>query len=491
MFKEYTQYDGVALAELIRNKEVAPDEVLEAAITRIEETNTKINAVVYKMYEHARREVKKIHKDRIFAGVPFAIKDLGIDYKETPTTGGSFLTKNAIASEDSELMKRYRQLGLITLGKTNVPEFGIMGITEPRLWGPCRNPWDLSRTPGGSSGGSAAAVAAGLVPIASADDGGGSIRIPASACGIFGFKPSRGVQPMGPKRGEGWLGLVAGHVVTKSVRDSAMVLDSTRGADLASPYGTTASIQSCYQAMHQSVKGMKVAFSKNSLFGEQTDQSCLDALAATMSLCESLGMVIVEDCPLFDKEEFALSYYTIIAACTAGEVARYERQMGHKADLNTVEYPTWFLKVAGEKLRADQLEQAIFVMRQASYLWEKFLAKYDFFCTPTMAYPPSPIGLMEMNFLEKAAVQLSDYLPTATVLSILRNIATRGMEKTPNTAIFNMSGHPAMSVPTFWTPDNIPIGVQFVGRMANDHSLFQLASALETACSWQKKQPSL
>lgn len=493
MFKEYTKYDGTGLAELIKKEEVSPAEIIEAAINEIEKTNPKINAVVFKMYEDAKKIITNQKSDGPLAGVPFLIKDLGLDIKGFPTSNSSRLTKNYIAKIDSEIIRRYRRAGLITLGKTNTPEFGVMGVTEPVLWGACRNPWDTNLTPGGSSGGSASAVAARMVPIASADDGGGSIRIPASACGLFGFKPSRGLQPLGPSKNESWMGLVSGHVVTRSVRDSALVLDCTKGITLGAPYGPTKLMPQFLESLGQSVKGKKIAFSKKSLFGEKTEPEVLKALDETLIVCEKLGMEVIEALPNFNKDELVFSYYTIVAACVAGEISRIEQSMNINANLKNVEHATWFLKIAGQKLQASHLEQAIYKARQTTILWEEFLTHYDFFCNPTMAYTPSPIGLMEMSNIEKLFTHLAQFLPQSIIVGILKKIGARGFEKTPNTSLFNMSGHPAMSVPTYWSnsPNNkiIPIGVQFVGRMGDDQSLFSLAKALEDHFNWSEKAP--
>lgn len=489
MFKEYQKLDATALATLIQKKEISPLEVLEAAIQRIDEINPRINAVVSKMYDFAQAQITKLDLAAPLAGVPLLIKDLGLDIANTITSGGSRLTQNYRANADSYLITRYFNAGLISVGKTNVPEFGIMGVTESALWGPCRNPWDINLTSGGSSGGSAAAVAARMVPIATGDDGGGSIRIPASACGLFGFKPSRGLLPMGPKKNESWLGLVSGHVITRSVRDSALALDYTKGPALGAAYGPTQSIPNFMSSLQQSVKGKKVAFSKNSLLGQRIAPECVTALEHTLRACEALGMEIIEDEPPINKQELLFSYYVIVASCTAGEVARAEKLMNQRASLNNIEYSTWFLKVAGEKLRASHLEQALFVARQSTIEWDQFLQKYDFFCLPTLGDLPSPIGLMDLSSLEKFAIHFASILPLAVIIDTVKKIGARGIEKTPNTGIFNMSGHPAMSVPTYWTKDNIPIGTQFVGRMGEDQHLFTLASALESHFQWSEKMP--
>jgi amidase len=491
MFKEYTEYDGLGLAQLIREKHVSAPEVLEAAIQQIEAHNPRLNAVVLKLYDQARAQNGLPDPDSPFAGVPFLLKDLGMDLKGVPTSNGSRLLARFTPSQDAEMVRRYRKTGLRFLGKTNVPEFGIMGVTEPYLWGPCRNPWNLDLTSGGSSGGSSAAVAARMVPLASADDGGGSIRIPASACGVFGFKPSRGVQPMGPAKNESWLSLVSGHVVSRSVRDAARMLDLTQGPGLGAPYGPVRTPLSCWDALKGSVQGRRVAFSKQSLFGQETQAEAVVALETTMKACEALGMTVVESQPKINKEELLMSYYIIIAASVAGDVARNEKLMGVQANLDHVEHATWFLKVAGEKLRANQLEQAIYVARQATIQWEEFLTEFDYFSTPTMAYEPSPVGLMDLSMAEKAAIRLAEFLPLKVILKVLQQIGTRGIERTPNTSLFNMTGHPAMSVPTYWTTADVPIGVQFVGRMGDDHDLMMLAAKLEDVYGWQNRKPSL
>ncbi len=497
MFNEYPKYDAMGLTELIKKGDVAPSEVIEAAIHQIEKWNPKINAVVHKMYDFAREKSKQFQKTLPLAGVPFLVKDLGMDIAGFPTSGGSFFTKDYVAQTDSEIYKRYRETGLIALGKTNVPEFGLMGVTESYLWGPCRNPWDLNLTSGGSSGGSAAAVAARMVPIATADDGGGSIRIPASACGLFGFKPSRGLQPMGPYKNESWLSLVSGHVLTRSVRDSALVLEHTKGLGLGAPYGPTRNPQSLINNSNASMKGKKVAFTRNTLFGQGLSNVCEQALQHSLKVCEDLGMEVIEAEPKLNKDDLMLSFYVILTACTAGEVSRLEKNFGKKATLKNVEHVTWFLKAAGEKLRASDLENALFHTRQSTLIWEKFFQDYDYFCTPTMAYEPSPIGLMNISAIEKLSIRLAEYLPMSVIMKSLMEIGKRASDRIPDTFIFNMSGHPSMSVPSFFADvkgegadkKQLPIGIQFTGRMGEDDHLFALAFALENAIQWSSQSP--
>lgn len=493
MFKEYINLDAIGLLELLQKKEVSPLEVLNSAITQIEKYNPLVNAVIYKMYEYGKNKINSIDLSNPLAGIPFLIKDLGIDIKGYPTSSGSFLTKNYIAKKNSEIFNRYERAGLITIGKTNVPEFGILAVTEPKLFGPTRNPWNLNLTSGGSSGGSAAAVASRMVPIATADDGGGSIRIPASACGLFGFKPSRGLQPMGPRKNESWLSLVSGHVVTRSVRDSALALEQTCGIGFGAAYGPTKSPTQFFKTNtnNKSLVGKKIAYTKDSLFGQNVSQHCLKALDHTLKACADAGMIAEEAKPNFNKEELLFSFYVIVVSSIAGEVSRNEKLMNTKADLSNIEYITWFLKDVGEKLRATQLETALFNARQTTILWENFFTQYDYFCTPTLAFEPSPIGLMNTSLLEKLAIRLSPLLPLPIIVSALKQMGAKSVETTPNNFIFNLSGHPAMSIPSYWTEDSIPIGTQFIGRMGEDEHLFNLAFELEQRLPWSNKIPKI
>lgn len=491
MFKEYVNYDGLGLAGLIKNKEISAAEILESAIEQIEKFNPQLNAVIYKMFDTAQKEAVNFSIDSPFAGVPFLLKDLGLQLKGHPTTNASHLTKDHRALVTSDLVKLYQNSGLCILGKTNTSEFGILGATESELFGSCKNPWNLNLNSGGSSGGSAAAVASRMVPIASGEDGGGSIRIPASACGLFGFKPSRGFQSFGPDKTEGWLGLSSSHVVTRSVRDSAKIFDLTQLPGIGAPYGPLRGLVNASAALGKSVKGMKVAFSKQSLLGETTHPDGIEALEKTLKICESLGMIVVEAKPEINKQELIMSFLIIVAASISGELYRYEKLFNQRATYENIEGPTLFLKIAGEKISALELEKALFVARKATQTWEHFLQSYDFFCTPTLAYPIDENSKVKLSMIEKQLVRIINWLPSTLILKILKEIGIRGIEKTPNTSLFNMSGHPAMSVPTYWNKDNLPIGVQFVGRMGADDTLFSLASALEAEVQWNEKKPSL
>ncbi|MCJ7772177.1 MAG: amidase, partial [Desulfobacterales bacterium] len=288
-FKEYDTYDGLGLAELVRKKEISPDEICEEAISRIEALNPKLNAVITKMYDQGRKAVKDQLPDGPFTGVPFLLKDLLAAYAGVPMTSGSKAFKNYIPDHDSELVRRYKKAGLVILGKTNTPEFGLLGYTEPELHGITRNPWNTDHTPGGSSGGSAAAVASGMVPLASGGDGGGSIRIPASCCGLFGLKVTRGRNPTGPEHGAIWQGAVVEHVISRSVRDSAAILDSICGGDIGAPYYVPNPERPYLKEIEQNPGSLKIAFNTHSPIDTDVHPECVQAVEDTAKLLEKLG----------------------------------------------------------------------------------------------------------------------------------------------------------------------------------------------------------
>lgn len=299
-FSDYGKYDGLGLAALVKRGEVAPVELLDEAIARTEAINPKINAVIMKHYDEARAQIARGLPDGPFKGVPFLLKDLHLLLEGTITTYGSALYQGYRAGHNSTLTQRYLDAGLVIFGKTNSPEFGLAGTTEPRLYGPTRNPWNLAHSAGGSSGGAAAAVAAGILPVANASDGGGSIRIPASACGLFGMKPTRGRTPMGPDRGEGWGGMSIAHVVSRSVRDSAAMLDATAGDAPGDPYAAPARARPFLDEVGAPTGKLRIAFSTRRPNGTESHPDVVKAVEEAARLCESLGHIVEEAAPEFD-----------------------------------------------------------------------------------------------------------------------------------------------------------------------------------------------
>jgi amidase len=486
----YDALDATALAELVRKKELHPTELVEESISRIEAVNPKLNAVVHKMYEQARKAAAGPLPQGPFSGVPFLVKDLDGYLAGEPYAGGCRALVGFVPDHDSELMARFRRAGVIFVGKTATPELGILGVTEPALNGPTRNPWNPEHTPGGSSGGSAACVAARVVPMAHGGDGGGSIRIPASACGLFGLKPTRARNPLGPDVGEGWGGFVQQHVLTRSVRDSAAMLDATHGADPGAPYAAPPPARPFLQEVGTAPGRLRIAFSTGSLFGKHVHPDCKAAVQDAVKLCQELGHELVEDAPRFDREELVRAYLVNIAANTTVQMDEIARQMGKPVNADDVEPTTWALVQLGTILTAADLQRARNTMHRAGRLMAAFHERYDLFLDATLAYPPVRIGELAPRSAELAALALLRKLPLKPVfLKLLDELAGNSLERTPNTQLFNQTGQPAMSVPLYWNAAGLPVGVQFSARFGDEATLFRLASQLEQARPWAGRKP--
>jgi amidase len=488
---EYITYDAMGLAELVRKRDVSPRELVDVALRRADALNMDLNAVVVRRDDAVRAEAAAVD-DGPFAGVPFLVKDMDGVLADEPNTSSSRSLVDWRPSADSELFARYKDSGLLIIGKTNAPEFGIMGVTESELRGPCHNPWNLAHTPGGSSGGSAAAVAARIVPAAHAGDGGGSIRIPASACGLFGLKPTRGRQPLGPYVGEGWGGMVAPHVVSRSVRDSAALLDVTHGADLGAPYAEPAAPRSFLLDSLRSPGKLRIGFSTKAMLGDETSPDCVTAVRDAAILLESLGHTVIEvDLPL-DADELSMTYLTIVAASVAVDVLHTEDQTGVPPRPDMFELPTWFLRQIGEELSARELQQA---RDSCQRLGRNIAALYhghqlDMHLSATMAYPPVKVGELSLSAIERVALSTLRRASTGMVLrTVLSSLAETSLAKTPNTQVFNMTGQPAMNVPLWWNDAGLPIGVQVAAKFGDEKTLFRLAHQLEQARPWADKIP--
>lgn len=494
-FKEYTQFDGVGLADLIRKGEISPLEVLEEAITRTEKINPKINAVITKMYDEAKRSIEKGLPEGPFKGVPIMLKDILQLYKGVRYTLGSKLFKDYVPDIDSEYVRRLKNAGFVIIGKTNVPEFGLMGVTEPEYFGPTRNPWNLKHTPGGSSGGSAAAVAAGLVPLATGNDGGGSIRIPSSCCGLFGLKPSRGRTPNGPTEGEVWMGLVVQHVITRTVRDSALVLDITQGAEVGSPYEIKEPNYSYFEAIQTPPKKLKIAFSVGMPLGGKLHPACKKAVLKTAEILEDLGHIVEEAKPELDFEELAQSYIVAMFGEVNFFLKRAEKLLDRRVKKGDIEDTTWLIARIGEAVPIWKASWAKFVWDSAARAMGEFHKKYDLYMTPTMSYPPAKIGELTPSTFEKKIVSLIESLKAerlSFVIKSFENLAYRQLSRMPFTQLANQTGQPAMSVPLFMTKDtNLPIGVHFMAKFGDEITLLKLAAQLEKVKPWFDRMPQI
>ena len=492
-FPEYSNYDGLGLAELVKKKEVSAAELVEAAIERIEANNPKLNAVIVKMYDDARKNAKQPLPQGAFSGVPFLVKDLLATVAGYPTANGNHLLKNIPASVDSELVKRWKKAGVIILGKTNTPEFGLTPYTEPLAFGATHNPWDLTRSPGGSSGGSGAAVAARIVPLASGGDGGGSIRIPASACGIFGFKPTRGRTPTGPTIGEAWHGFAIEHVLTRSVRDSAAMLDATQGADIGAPYYAPPQACPYLQEVSANPGKLRIAFSGKPLLGKNVHSDVLKGLDETVSLLKSLGHEVIESAPTIDSEAFSLAFVTILAAELRADIEETARIAGKRVSVKDFDQSSFGLGMLGKALSAQEYASAARYLQTAARDVARFFEGYDLLLTPTLSQPPAKIGSLPPSASEKTQINLIGSFDGGWLLKalgIIKPLALQTFEFVPWTGVFNVTGQPAMSVPLHWNAEGLPIGMHFVGKFGDEATLFRLAGQLEQARPWAARAPS-
>jgi amidase len=465
--------DATTLADLVRKKEVAPLELVEAAIERIERLNPALNAVVTPMYEQARTLARGPLPDGPFRGVPFLLKDLLGSYAGVRHTWGSAFLRDFVPDHDSELVARLKRAGLVILGKTNAPEFGILPTTEPRLFGASRNPWNSGRSTGGSSGGSAAAVAAGMAPMAHANDGGGSIRIPASCCGLFGLKPTRARNPLGPDLGDSMGGMVAEHAVTRSVRDSAALLDATCGPDLGDPYWAPPPERAFLEEVKRDPGRLRIAFATKAPTGVSVHADCVAAVQDAARFCASLGHELEEASPAFDANRYGQAFIAVFSTGVAAAINSYAFLTRRAPAADQFEPFTWGVYEMGRKVSAPEYALAHTVLQSTSRSIARFMLKYDAWLTPTVAEPPPPIGTF-------------DSTPENTMAPLVR--ATQFVPFTP---VANATGQPAMTLPLYWNAEGLPVGVHFMARFGDEATLFRLAAQLEAAQPWAGRRPPI
>jgi amidase len=494
MFKEFGHFDACGLAELIKQGEVSPVELAETAIERIERLNPELNAVVHRCYDRALERAQKADRSTPFAGVPMLLKDLLSPLAGVPYTSGSRLYAGVVPDGDAEIVKRYQRAGLVIVGKTSTPEFGIMPVTEPVLFGPCRNPWDLKRTPGGSSGGAAAAVASGMVPAAHGGDGGGSIRIPAACCGLFGLKPTRGRNPAGPDNTEHWLGLAIEHVLTKTVRDSAAFLDVSAGPEPTSPYWAPPQERPFLAELGAPTGKLRIAFSDVAQLPAEVHPDCKAAVRDAARLCEELGHEVEEASPPIDPEPFGHAFFTVICASVAAGIELAEHELGRRVARDEIEIATWLAGLMGAELSAGQAVASMQVLQAYARRTHGFFERYDLLLTPTVGRPPLRIGELDPQGAEALAHRTIANLRLGAILRLKRVISAtvaRVFGFVPFTPLANVTGQPSMSVPLYWNNEHLPIGVQFTARFGQEAMLFRLASALEVARPWRDRLPPL
>lgn len=472
-FDDYADHDAMGLAELVRRNEVSPLELIESALSAIETLNPKLNAVITVLEEEARAAAEGPLPQGPFTGVPFLLKDLVVSYAGLPTNCGSRFFAGWTRDFDSEILRRWKRAGLIVIGKTNTPELGSSGSTEPVATGATHNPWHPDHTPGGSSGGSAAAVAAGIVPMAHANDAGGSIRGPASCCGLVGLKPTRGRNPLGPDAGEHWNGLVVEHVVTRSVRDCAALLDCTAGPDVGDPHQAPLPARPFLDEVGADVAPLRIGVA---ITGTQTAHFSGEAIAAvekTAKQLEALGHRVEEAEPDYDVAALGEAFMAIFAAATAQAIEDHAAATGQTPSTDNLERNNLWLLERGRALSAVDLERALLGVNTATRNFARFFEDHDVWLTPTMATPPPPLGYLyaDVDDVERFFERLWTFNPLNSV--------------------YNASGQPAITLPLHVSEHGLPIGVMLGARFGGESLLLRLSAQLEAAMPWVDRHPPI
>ena len=461
--------DALGQAELVRSREATALELVDAAIARIEALNPRINCLAAPMFDEARAKAKGDLAPGPLAGVPYMVKDLGQSCAGVRQTDGSRALSDFVARGDSELVARLRRAGAVIVGRTTAPEFGNHSTTEPVLFGPCHNPWDLGRVAGGSSGGSAAAVAVRMVPAASASDGAGSIRIPASCCGLFGMKPTRGRVSLAPGAGEDLLAVE--HAVTRSVRDSAAILDATSGPAAGDTYWPAAPLRPFLEEVTAEPSAMRIAWTAKAPLGIPVHPDCKQAVETTAARLEALGHHVVEDQPVYDEEVLVDPMLALWSVSNAVHVEVIKSRIGRQPRDEELEITTWELVEHAGTISGVKLMHAVDQLHSASREIAPFFDRYDAWLTPTLAQPPLSLGLLNQSY--GGAREWWQY----------------DLSFNPWNAIANLTGNPAMSVPLAWDAAGLPIGLLFLGRYGDESALFRLAGQLERADAWAARIP--
>lgn len=467
----YADYDGIGLAELVAKKEVTPLELVDAAIERIEKHNPALNAVVYKGYDDARKWAQGDLPDGPFRGVPFLIKDLGVKVAHWPATSGSHYLRDYVAPEDSILATRYREAGVVFVGKTNTPEYGITGTTESARLGPCRNPWNTNHIAGGSSGGAASAVAAGIVPMAHASDGLGSIRIPAACCGLVGMKTTRARNPDSGEDGERAMGFSVDHVVTRTVRDSAAMLDATCAPEIDSPYPPLPYERPFLEEVSRAPGKLRIAYSAERPGKEPVHEENLAALQKTVTLLKELGHEVVEQGLGVDYRTLYRAQGAVSASNFAAGMMERRELLGRDPEQDELEPLTWAALNSGNQITGPQAFWGWRTLRRLSREILRTLSPFDAYLCPVMGTPPPEIGYVDPVNLDP------------------KEVNKRQGKVFPFTPPFNFTGQPSLSLPLWWSTDGLPLGMMFTGRYGDEATLYRLAGQLEQAQPWIGKKP--
>jgi amidase len=472
-FSDYRDHDGLGLAALLRERAVSAKQLLETAIERAERVNPLINALSQKLYDYGLEALSRPIPDGPFAGVPFLLKDVGAMLAGTTTTQGSRFFADTRASADSTLVERYKRAGLVIFGKTTTPELALAASTETSFSGATHNPWDLSRTAGGSSGGAAAAVAAGIVPLAHASDGGGSIRIPASCCGLFGIKPTRARISAGPLAGEGWGSLSVNHVISRSVRDSAAALDATAGPAPGDPYCAPHQDRPFLSEVGAPAGRLRIAFQRRPLSGVPVQRECIQAAEEAAQLLETLGHEVEEAQPPGNWDELGHALWVLVASNVSRSLKKRAGDLGRALVPEDVDRVTWGAVEFAETLEVEAYPEALASIHMQGRRMAEFHRNFDMVMSPTLAQVPVPLGVQRTDNPD------------------LKAYGHALAEFTPFTQLFNLTGQPSMTVPLHWTEQGLPVGVMFSAPFGEEAMLFRLAAQLEQAKPWFARVPEV
>jgi amidase len=489
-FSEYLACDALALAGHVAAGDVTAPELLDLALGQHRRVHDKVNAICRLMEPQARAQVAAPGP---FSGVPFLIKDGGQDYAGLPTSYGSRGMQRIVPQQHAYTVQRYLDAGLVIFGKTNLPEFALKGVTDPVAFGPTSNPWNVGHTPGGSSGGAAAAVASGIVPMAAGNDGGGSIRIPAACCGLFGLRPSRGRVSSGPATGEVWFGASSEGVLSRSVRDSAVALDVLQGPQPGDPFVIAPPAGRYADLMLREPGRLKIGFTARSPIGTEVHAEAVAAVRNAAALLEKLGHDVEEAEPDIDGAALASSYLHIYFGQVPAVIARAKAA---GAGTGEFELLTRLLMTMGRSRSAVTLTEQLGEWNSFSRALGQFHQRYDLLLTPTLAHPPVRHGATDppaaqqavLGFLQRTGL-LGLMARVGMLDGLVGSMARDSLRYVPFTQLANLTGTPAMSVPLHWTADGLPLGVQFIGRFGSEDMLLQLAHQLEQAQPWFNRLP--
>ena len=468
--KEYADYDGIGLAELVSKGDVSAQELARCALEAVEAVNLQINAVIEVYDDRAKTANELASPDQLFSGVPFFLKDIGAGEAGKKQELGSRIAEGYVVHEDAFLTQRFKSAGLVLLGRTTTPEFGLASTTETVLYGETRNPWNPQHVAGGSSGGAAAAVAAGIVPVAHASDGGGSIRIPASCCGLVGLKPSRGRNTLGPSFDEFLFGYVQEHVVSRTVRDTAAMLDYTSRPGIGDPFVIVQPDKRYVDEVNAPTGQLRIAFTTKSWLGEKAEREIAAAVEAVARQCGSMGHVVEEASPCVSYQPYESVGNRIWVAELSTLIDELGKKMGREPSLETLEPVTLDAYEMSKRMSASELVEAVGKLNPLRRQVGAFFEQYDLLITPTLAKLPPLLGTVHTN----QDISFEEF----------RRL---DQDVLPNLELFNVTGQPAISLPLAQSESGLPIGVQFVGRFGDESALIRISSALEEAMPWRER----